>query len=95
MYAVVGRFAFRTAPDAALRARVEAEIIDPLSQSPGFQNLYFIRATETEANVVHLWNSQADAEQGLNLIAPRIKQLREEGLVSGVDRSTGEVVAQR
>ena len=42
MYAVVGRFAFRTAPDAALRARVEAEIIDPLSQSPGFQNLYFI-----------------------------------------------------
>jgi hypothetical protein len=39
MYAVIGRFAFRAIPDAALRARVQEEIIDPLSTLPGFRTL--------------------------------------------------------
>ena len=95
MYAVIGRFVFRTAPDAALRARVEEEIIDPLSKLPGFRALYFIRATDTDTTVVHLWDSQTDAERGLQLIVPRTQQLAAEGFVGAVERSMGEVVAQR
>lgn len=95
MYAVIGRFAFRTAPDATLRARVAQEILDPLSTSPGFHSLYFVRASDTDTTVVHLWESQTDAERGLQLIAPRIQQLAAEGLVSGVERSMGEVALQR
>jgi heme-degrading monooxygenase HmoA len=95
MYAVIGRFAFRAAPDAALRARVEAEIIDPLSTLPGFKTLYFIRVSDTDTTVVHLWESRDDAERGLQLLVPRTRQLAEEGLVSGVERSMGEVEMQR
>jgi hypothetical protein len=95
MYAVIGRFAFRAAPDAALRARIEEEIIDPLSRLPGFRTLYLVSASETDTAVVHLWDSQADAERGLQLIAPRTRQLAEEGLVSPAERSIGEVAMQR
>jgi len=95
MYAVIGRFAFRAAPDAALRARVEREIIDPLSKLPGFQTLYFINAGETDSAVVHVWDSQDDAERGLQLIMPMTRQLAAEGLVGPAERSMGEVVLQR
>jgi hypothetical protein len=45
--------------------------------------------------VVHLWESQTDAERGLQLIMPRTQQLAAEGLVGSVERSMGEVVEQR
>ena len=95
MYAVIGHFSFQDAPDAPLRERIAAEILDPLSAAPGFLSLRFVRVTETASVVVHCWSSQADAEEGLRLIAPRIQQLRAEGLVGAVERSVGEVVAQR
>lgn len=95
MYAVIGRFAFRAAPDATLLARVEGEIVDPLSKLPGFQTLHVIRTTDTEACVVHLWESQAEAEQGLQLLFPRVQQLAAEGLVGPAERSMGEVVMVR
>jgi hypothetical protein len=95
MYAIVARFPFRAAPDAALLQRIEQEIIEPISKQPGFRAYYGIRTSDTDAIAVHVWESQADAERALQLILPRLQALAGEGLVGTPERSMGEVVTQR
>ncbi len=70
MYAVVARVQFRSAATKAQVQQVERELVEPLSQQPGFRAYCGMRVSDTEALAIHVWDSQADAEQAIQFIGP-------------------------
>ena len=95
MYAVVARFQFRSPATEAQVQQVERELVEPLCQQPGFRAYYGVRISDTEALAVHVWDSQADAEQAIQLIGPRQQQVVGDQLAGPPQRMMGEVLIHR
>lgn len=94
MYAVVSCYQFRTPPSKALVEKIEKEGIDPITRLPGFRAYFAARTSDTEVFSAYSWDSQADAERGIEQQANWASEFFASELI-GAERLVGEVVEAR
>lgn len=95
MYLMVSTFQFRRPISPELVAQTEREVVDPLTQQPGFRAYYACRSGETEITTVHVWDSETAAQNAVRTVSPHVQRVLGSELVGSVERTGGEVEVHR
>ena len=95
MYMMISKFQFRQAMSPELVAQTEREVVDPLTQQPGFRAYYACRSSETEITTVHVWDSEAAAHNAVRTVSPQVQRVLGPELVGSVERTGGEIEVHR
>jgi len=95
LHANVLRFRFTAPLTAAQLQAVDREVVDRLARLPGFRGYYGISLSDTEAVVVVLWATRADAQRASEEATPVTQQLLGGQLAAPPEHQIGEVVLTR
>ena len=94
MYGVATTFKFKQPLSEEQIEIIREQAIKPMIQEPGFRHYFALAGESSEVAVFHAWDSRAQAEAALAVMAPKLQPVIQDLLAGAPVRVMSEVVAE-